>query len=148
MVVDRCDNLNPFKGPFKGKGANARALRELESQMVEIHNEMRTVVDRFNDRFRVPRPVNLRILGRRLYPLLWWRVPGSSGTFIRLFDSDKGAEILDSLMPQAQRALMEFDQERIRLNFRITVVGAAVEAYRRRERDLALLDQVQGKQEE
>ncbi len=145
-MVDGGDNRNPFKGPFKGKGQNARALRELESEMAGIHDEMRLVVERFNDQFRMPRPVNLRILGKRVYPLLWWRVPGSSGTFIRLFDSVQGAAIIDTLMPQTHQVLMGFDQERIRLNFRSAVVGNAVESYRRRERDLALLDQIRDKQ--
>ncbi len=143
VVVDTRDNRNPFKGPFKGKWQNARALRELESELAEVHAEMRVVVERFNDQFRPPRPVNLRILGKRQYPLLWWRVPGSSGTYIRLFDSEKGAVILGTLMPQTRQALMRYDQERIRLNFRSAVIGNAVESYRRRERDLALLSQLQ-----
>lgn len=142
-MVDTGDNRNPFKGPFKGKGQNAQALRELESELSEVHAEMRQVVERFNNNFRPPRPVNLRILGKRLYPLLWWRVPGSSGTYIRLFDSKKGSIILDLLMPQTRQVMMSFDQERIRLNFRSGVVGNAVESYRRRERDLALLNQLQ-----
>ncbi len=143
-MVDTGDNRNPFKGPFKGKGQNARALRELESELAEVLEEMCAVVKRFNDNFRPPRPVNLRILGKRMYPLLWWRVPGSSGTYIRLFDSDKGTAILDTLMPRTHQTLMLYDQERIRLNFRSAVVGNAVESYRRRERDLELLRKLQG----
>lgn len=138
------DNHNPFKGPFKGKGQNARALRELESELAEVLAEMRIIVERFNEDFRMPRPVNLRILGKRVYPLLWWRVPGSSGTYIRLFDSEKGDAIMSSLMPQSRQALMSYDKERIRLNFRSAVVGNALESYRRRERDLALLDNLTG----
>lgn len=145
VVVVVSDNGNPFKGPFKGKRENARALRELEAELASIHDEMRAVVGRFNERFRPPRPVSLRILGRRQWPLLWWRVPGASGTYIRLLDSDRGLSILESLMPQARKALMEFERERIRLNFRSGVVGNAVESYRRRERDLALLESMQGK---
>jgi len=145
VVADVGDNRNPFKGPFKGKGANARALRDLETELAEVHSEMCSVVARFDNNFRQPRPVNLRILGRRAYPLLWWRVPGSSGTYIRLFDSEKGAVILNTLMPYTRQTLMQYDQERIRLNFRSAVIGNAVESYRRRERDLALLNQLQDK---
>lgn len=134
------DNRNPFKGPFKGKGENRRALRELESEMSEIDAAMREVVDRFNEAFRSPRPVHLRILAKRSYRLLWWRVPGNSGTYIRLFDSERGREILDALLPRTKKLLVDFDKERIRLNFRSSVVGNAIEGYRRRERDLDILE--------
>ena len=139
-MISAGDNRNPFKGPFKGKGANARALRDLDAELSQVLVEMRAVVERFNGDFRAPRPVNLRILGKRHYPLLWWRVSGSSGTYIRLFDSAKGSAILETLMPQSRKILMSYDKERIRLNFRSSVVGNALEAYRRRERDLDLLE--------
>jgi len=134
------DNRNPFKGPFKGKGANRRALRELESDLQNIHDEMDTVQKKYNDVFSCPRPVLLRRLHKRAYSFLWWRMVGHSGTYIRLFDSDQGRKVLASLMPQTQQLLIAFDRERIRLNFRATVVGNAVQAYRIRERDLSILE--------
>jgi len=134
------DNRNPFKGPFKGKGANRLALRELESELQTIHDEMDKVIERFDQVFRRPRPVHLRQLRKRQYSLLWWRMVGKSGTFIRLFNSDKGAEVLTPLLLETRKMLMEFDKERIRLNFRASVVGNALEAYRRRERDLDSLE--------
>lgn len=140
QVLFVSDNHNPFKGPFKGKGQNRSALKELEVELAGIRTEMRNIVEQFDDSFQAPRPVNLRILGKRLYPLLWWRVPGSSGTYIRLFDSDKGSAILETIMPYTRQTMVSFDRERIRLNFRSVVVGNTVESYRRRERDLAILD--------
>lgn len=140
--VCESDNRNPFKGPFKGKGENRLALRELETELDKIHDEMDILVERFNEVFRQPRPVHLRQLRKRKYSLLWWRMVGKSGTFIQLFNSDKGDEVLTPLMGETRKMLMEFDKERIRLNFRASVVGNALEAYRRRERDLASLDQI------
>ncbi|MCF6256200.1 MAG: hypothetical protein L3K25_07850 [Gammaproteobacteria bacterium] len=133
------DNRNPFKGPFKGKGANRSALRELENELQSIHENMDSVENKYNEIFSRPRPIMLRRLRKRAYSLLWWRMVGHSGTYIRLFDSDRGREVLASLMPQSQKLLIKFDRERIRLNFRATVVGNAVQAYRMRDRDLSIL---------
>jgi len=135
------DNRNPFKGPFKGKGANRLALRELETDLHHIHEEMDSVEFQFNQVFKRPRPVLLRRLRKRAYSLLWWRMSGQNGTYIRLFDSDKGRDVLAPLMAGSRDILRKFDTERIRLNFRATVVGNTISAYRIRERDLLILDQ-------
>ncbi len=135
------DNHNPFKGPFKGKGENRKALRELEIEMGEIRDEMNALTARFDETFRPPRPINLRLSRRQSYLMLWWRMPGRSGTFIRLFDNEKGLKVLASLLPETRRVFVGFDKERIRLNFRGSVVGHAIDNYVRRERDLAILEQ-------
>ena len=134
------DNRNPFKGPFKGKGANRRALRDLELELEKIHAEMDRVEERFNLVFQRPRPILLRRLRKRAYSLLWWRLAGKSGTYIRLFDSDAGDAVLATLMIETREVLKRFDQERIRLNFRAGVVGNAVQAYRIRARDISILE--------
>ncbi len=135
------DNHNPLKGPFKGKGVNRQVLRELENELESIKAEMKEVMARFDKTFHLPRPVNLRLSRTRTYPILWWRMMGRNGTFIRLFDSEAGKEILARLLPRTIKLLMDFDKERIRLNCRAGMFGNAVEGYFRRERDLAILEQ-------
>ncbi len=135
------DNHNPLKGPFKGKGINRQILRELEIEMESIKMEMHQVMARFDRTLRLPRPVNLRLSRTRTYPILWWRMIGRNGTFIRLFDSQAGDEILADLLPRTIKLLMDFDRERIRLNCRAGMIGNAVQGYSRREQDLAILEQ-------
>lgn len=136
------DNRNPFKGPFKGKGANRLALRELEKELDDIHAAMDMVEERFNQIFTRPRPILLRRLRKRQYSLLWWRLAGSNGTYVRLFDSDAGSAVLASMMMETREIMTQFDRERIRLNFKSKVIGNAVQAYRIRERDLSILENV------
>ncbi len=135
------DNHNPLKGPFKGKGINRQILRELEIELESIKAEMKEVMARFDKTLRLPRPVNLRLSRTRTYPILWWRMTGRNGTYIRLFDSEAGTEILARLLPRTIKLLMDFDEDRIRLNCRAGMFGNAVEGYFRRERDLAILEQ-------
>ena len=131
---------SPFKGPFKGKGANRKALRQLKDDMA-LHDEMRRVVDRFNQVFPMRRVVHLRILNRQ-YPLLWWRYAGNSGSYVRLFHTPEGLTLLDQFMPETQQRLKEFDRLRLRLNFRATVIGNAIRSYQRYEEGLDALEQL------
>ena len=127
----RDDNVFPFKGPFKGKGQNRKALRQLEMEMAEIQELMLETVNEFNLVFKTPRLINLRILKRSGYPLLWWRKAERSGSYIRLFHSDEGALIVGKLLPVAKQKVIDFDKKRLHLNFRATVIGNTIESYKR-----------------
>lgn len=141
-MSDNCGfHASPFKGPFKGKGANNKALRQLNEEMSGLLVEMTAVVKRFDQIFNPPRFINLRIL-KREYPLLWWREAKQSGSYVRLFQSQKGLALLDGLMPQARAHLVEFDRQRLHLNFRATVVGNTLRAYLRYEEGISQLEQL------
>ena len=131
----------PFKGPFKGKGQNRKALRQLQQELDAIENKMMAVVMDFNNVFTTPRLVNLRILRRSGYPLLWWRKAESSGSYIRLFHSDEGDSIINQFLPAAKSKIIEFDKSRLLLNFRATVVGNTIESYKRYDDGLDVLHQ-------
>lgn len=131
MNDNRDENEWPFKGPFKGKGANRRALQLLLAKMNMVREEMEQVENQFKKIFPNRRtPVHLRIL-KREYPLLWWRRSGSSGSYVRLFTTPEGQELLNDFMPETLNRLKEFDQVRLRLNFQATVVGNTIMSYKR-----------------
>lgn len=135
MTVD-----SPFKGPFKGKGANRKALRQLENEMAQVNEEMLAVVEQYNQVFPQRQTmVHLRIINRQ-YPLLWWRVAGNSGSYVRLFNTPDGLAMLGRLMPETQQRLKQFDRLRLRLNFKSTVIGNAIRSYQRYEEGLDALD--------
>jgi len=122
----------PFKGPFKGKGQNRKAVRKLELELDELKVEMENLVVRYNSEFPMtPRVVNLRILkrGSRVYPLMYWRESAKSGSFFKLFDSTKGSIILKSIGPRSIEILLGFDSEMIIMNFKSKILGSAIDAY-------------------
>ena len=121
----------PFKGPFKGKGQNRKAMRLLDVEMDAIREEMAQLVDRYNAVFHsTPRPVNLRVLGRpSAHTLLNWRQATHSGSYLQLFGSEAGDQILSRLGQNAVRLLAQFDLERLRLNFRCKLIWSARHAY-------------------
>ena len=121
----------PFKGPFKGKGQNRKAVRVLDTEMQAIREEMAQLVKRFNDAFpSTPRPVNLRVHGRpAAHTLLSWRQATHSGSYLQLFGTNVGTEILARLGPNSVQLLAQFDLERLRLNFRCKLIWSARHAY-------------------
>jgi len=121
----------PFKGPFKGKGQNRKAARQLDAEMQIIREEMVQLVDRYNAAFpTTPRPVNLRILRRSTaHTLLSWRHARHSGSYLQLFSTKAGKEILSGLGPNAVSLLAKFDLERLRLNFHCKLIWSARHAY-------------------
>ena len=121
----------PFKGPFKGKWQNRKAVRILDSEMQTIREEMVQLVERFNATFpSSPRPVNLRIHNRPAsHRLLSWRQATHSGSYLQLFGSEAGTEILSRLGPNAVQLFANFDLERLRLNFRSKLIWSTHHAY-------------------
>jgi hypothetical protein len=128
---NRFDACMPFKGPFKGKGQNRVALRQMETQLSEIMDEMDRLVAEFNHTLpSTPRPVNLRILRRsNHHPLLSWRYAVRSGSYLKLFGSAQGHHILHHLGPHARQLLARFDRERLHLNFRCKLIWNCRDAY-------------------
>jgi hypothetical protein len=54
-----------FKGPFKGKGQNRKAVQLLKIRYSEVLREMEQVMEKFHEIFPGPRPVNLNSHRRR-----------------------------------------------------------------------------------
>lgn len=136
MLTSTNDNplYIPFiKGPFKGKGANRVAVRELVAEMAQIRKAMDQLIATYNATFARPRLVNLGLIQRRnTYPLMWWRESVGGGPFIQLFQSersDRGRELLRKAGPNTVSALRDFDRQRLILNFRSKIVGSALEAF-------------------
>ncbi len=146
MLTGTNDNVYeriPFKGPFKGKGANRRAIRELRSEAKQIRAEMDQLIGIYNTTFQRPRSVNLRLLQRaNTYPLMWWREAVSGGPYIQLFRDSKGQAILKYLGPNTVDVLRDFDRKRLYLNFRSKVVGGALEGFEIYERGMEELEAV------
>lgn len=136
VIINMDDNqlemLLPFKGPFKGKGRNRRAVRQLESQMIEIRIAMEHVVDQYNSTFVTrPRPVNLMIhkRGKHMHPMLTWRKSIRGGSFFHLFGNEEGEALLRQLRPNTVRVMADFDNKRLILNFKSKVAFSALSAY-------------------
>ncbi|MFK5892413.1 MAG: hypothetical protein QM504_04235 [Pseudomonadota bacterium] len=129
---NQLDLGTPFKGPFKGKGKNRKAVRELELELVEVKLEMEKLIERYNEAFpNTPRLVNLRILkrGSQKFPLIYWRETCGSGTFFKLFGNDKGKQILNSIGPRSKELFTSFDKEKLIVNFKSKMIGSVIEAY-------------------
>jgi len=147
---NQLDLGTPFKGPFKGKGKNRKAVRELELELAEVRECMESLVERYNEAFpNTPRLVNLRILkrGSQIYPLMYWRETCGTGTFFKLFGNDKGKKILDSIGPKSKELFTMFDKEKLRINFKSKLIGSAIEAYRIHCDGLTEIDKYFEKQE-
>lgn len=142
-IDDNVQSCIPFKGPFKGKGQNRRAIRELKKELAQIRSEMDQLIEVYNETFQRPRPINLRLLQRaNTFPIMWWRAAVRSGPFIQLFNDPRGQVILSKLGPNTVRVLRDFDQQRLNLNFRSKVVGGALEGFEIYERGMAQLEKV------
>ena len=142
-IGDNVQSCIPFKGPFKGKGANRRAIRELRNELAQIRLEMDQLIEVFNETFQRPRPINLRLLQRaKTFPIMWWREAMRSGPCIQLFNDPRGQVILNKLGPNTVKVLRDFDQQRLNLNFRSKVVGGALEGFEIYERGMAQLEKV------
>ncbi len=136
----------PFKGPFKGKGQNRKAVRELQFEMENIRARMEDIVGNFNLAFpSTPRVVNLRILKRGAisYPLMWWRQTCSGGSFFLLFNSEPGQRLLSQLMPRSVELLAKFDRERLMINWESKVIGSTLDAYKVHMNGIAHLEAYQ-----
>jgi len=143
MLIGIDDNVQtclPFKGPFKGKGANRRAIRELTDEMQQIRAEMDQLIQVYNTTFKRPRLINLRLLQRNnTFPLMWWREAVSGGPFIQLFMDPRGKVILSRLGPNTVDVLKDFDRQRLNLNFRSKVVGGTLEGFEIYQKGMAEL---------
>lgn len=124
------DECLPFKGPFKGKGQNRKAARFLGHEAESIRDEMKRIVEQFNETFSKPRPVNLRVHGRgRNHPMLSWRLAVHGGSYLHLFGSEDGERLLSGLGPNTVRKLAEFDRHRLHLNFKSKIIFSMLMAY-------------------
>jgi hypothetical protein len=135
VVVDNHEiQTSPFKGPFKGKGANRKAVQILKDDLEQILSDMESVVKEYNKtmprgRARYFRPPHLCVFRPRGIPHLWWREANKSSKYVHLFDSDRGTEILSQYLPSTVEMFQEFDRKRLHYNLKATLVGHAVEHY-------------------
>ena len=133
-------NVSPFKGPFKGKGANRKALQNLMDDLAQIKSDMKLIVDEFNQAMPPPRKVLFRILMVRGIPQLWWREANERGTYLKLFGSEVGEKFRVSFFPATLELMENFDRKRLHYNLKATLVGHAIEHYRKYINGNQLLD--------
>ena len=153
MMVDAVvDNhviqTTPFKGPFKGKGANRKAVQVLQDDLAQIRADMEDVVNEYN--IAMPRrkdrkflPPHLCVFRPRGIPHLWWREANKGSKYVHLFDSDKGTEILSQYLPTTVEMFREFDRKRLHYNLKATLVGHAIEHYGKYLEGNQLLDDLE-----
>ncbi len=143
-------DLYPFKGPFKGKGANRRAMRVLVDELAELKEQMIEIIDEYNRLLNrdvmvtgSPRPPVLSLFEPRGIPQLWWREPTKKSEYIKsLFGSKKGREYLKPLGAGAISMIMEFDVLRLYFNLKSTMVGHSLEHYRKFTAGMEILESV------
>jgi hypothetical protein len=136
-------NVSPFKGPFKGKGANRKALQNLKADLDQIKSDMKLIVDEFNQAMPPPRKVLFRILMVRGIPQLWWREANERGTYLKLFESETGEKFRVSFFPATLELMENFDRKRLHYNLKATLVGHAIEHYRKYINGNLLLDGIE-----
>lgn len=136
-------NVSPFKGPFKGKGANRKALKNLMDDLAQIKADMKLIVSDFNQAMPSPRKVLFRILMVRGIPQLWWREANERGTYLKLFESNAGDELRSSFFPATLALMEDFDRKRLHYNLKATLVGHAIEHYKKYINGNQLLDRIE-----
>ena len=133
-----CIDVTPFKGPFKGKGANRKSLQILKDDLAVVESAMREAVSEFNELFpplgpRVKsnqrRRFKLVIHRPRGVPQLWWRVASLKSNFIKIFDNEAERQYLLGLMPATFRELKRLDELRLELNFKASILANAIEFF-------------------
>ncbi len=129
-VTDNIDiDVTPFKGPFKSKGANRRAVASLRADLDSIHKQMVRIVSSFRSLVPSKVPVYLSIHRPRGIPLLWWRKVGRNSEYVKLFDSSDCMLSLDEFLPTTMQLIVGFDRDRLHYNLQATMVGHSLEHY-------------------
>mgnify|MGYP006899577562 CR=1 FL=1 len=148
-VVDNHEiQTSPFKGPFKGKGANRKAVHILQDDLKQIVLDMESVIEEYNlamprGKARYNRPPHLCVFRPRGIPHLWWREANKGSKYVHLFDSARGVEILSQYLPVTVEMFREFDRKRLHYNLKATLVGHAIEHYGKYLEGNQLLDDLE-----
>lgn len=139
-------DLSPFKGPFKGKGANRKAIGILRVEQQRILEVMHSVISDYEQalpRLKQHGPIlhpRLRVHGSPDIPQLWWRESVGNSKFVRLFDCERGEIILKRYMPATIELFKRFDRRRANINLQSGMVGYALRKYKLYMTDLDILD--------
>jgi len=137
-LTDKLDiDLSPFKGPFKGKGANRRAMEVLENDKKLLVRQMYKLIREVEDVFPPPGPrAPIKFPHLRIFkatngkiPQLWWRDPVGNSKYLKLFESDRGIELMSNFQSRTVDCFKEFDSRRGTLNFQSTLVCATLMRY-------------------
>ncbi len=131
-------DITPFKGPFKGKGANRRAVQQLTNDLSDLEVNMNRLRDEYGQSFKRNykhvtdnREYRLDILRARGYPQLWWRVSASGGAWVKLFENDDFKPYLDGLMSATLDLMIDFERRRLAINLQAIWLGHTLEHYKR-----------------
>lgn len=135
-VGNKLINITPFKGPFKGKGANRKVVQILEDDLKDILDEMEQL--RIEYVKAVPRPKMkqknqppyLNIFKPRGIPALMWRIADTRSERFKLFEDDIGKEILSRYMDAAFNVFVEVEKQRLHLNFKSTLLAHTIMKYK------------------
>lgn len=150
VFTDNIDiNISPFKGPFKGKGANRKAIQILQDDQEKIRAVMRSIVKDYNTVMPEEKNRGNKDLLRRPYlgvvspagvPQLWWRRPDRSSRMIHLFGSVEGDKILSKFLPNTIMVFQDFDMLRVHWNLKAMFVGRNLAHYVKYMDELAILE--------
>ncbi|MFT7532454.1 MAG: hypothetical protein ACI9FD_003485 [Gammaproteobacteria bacterium] len=132
VIADNIDiDVYPFKGPFKGKGANRKAINQLKVDLLEIKSVMESVIVDFAKVMQpTKRVVSLTMFRPRGIPQLWWRTANKKATYLKLFGSEEGNAILAGMLPEAIDFFIRHERKRLHYNLQATMIGHALEHYR------------------
>lgn len=114
----------PFLLPFKGKGASdgwrVKTLRQRlelsQSSCIEIDQEMKKLIDYFGQTFRSALPAYLALHNTGNGKYLRWRKAGSQQSYFTLHENQSGEHFLQSLSMPVRQVILDFEQQRLRLN--------------------------------
>ena len=112
----------PF--PFKGKGEpgdwRLKTLRHQFDQsreaLTEIERTMLNLVDQFEQTFTSPIAAYLVLHKTGSSKYLRWRMWGSQQSYFSVCQNERGAQFLASLSAPVRQVVLDYEQQRIRLN--------------------------------
>jgi hypothetical protein len=136
MGVDTDEYHRSLLKGLKGKGVEQyrwvlrRDLRAMAQALTEVEQAMEQLVNQFDDAYRPPRLVQLRIRRKKTSQALYWRLTGIGGDqpFLRLFQTRTGLDLLSLLPPQMGEVLQGYELQRLSLNWRYTHLARSIQA--------------------
>lgn len=97
-----------------------RRLADTKAERDKIEDAMRKLVDQFKQTLRPPWPAHLTLHNTGNSQYVRWRIqakqPGKQNYF-ELLQSNTGISLLNALSPTVRQIYLEFEQERLQLNF-------------------------------
>lgn len=135
-VGNKLLNDSPFKGPFKGKGANRKMIQILENDLNDILEEMEQLKIEYAKAVPRPKmhhknqPPYLNVFKPRGIPALMWRMPSTRSVRFKLFEDDIGLKILSGYMDATVNVFKEIEAQRLDLNFKSTLLAHTIQKYK------------------